>query len=125
MLHQMFRVRWSAWKATSPSARKEVISEAGAVLTGLERSEAGRSGLFSVLGHKGDLLVLHFRRTLDELNEAELCLANLKVAEFLEATTSYLSVVELGLYEASVHLYAGLQEKGLQPNTSAWDQALA
>jgi chlorite dismutase len=124
ILHQMFRVRWSAWKALSPSARKEVISEAGAVLTELERSEAGQSGLFSVLGHKGDLLVLHFRRTLDELNAAELCLANLKVSEFLDAATSYLSVVELGLYEASVRLYTGLREKGLQPHTPEWDQAV-
>jgi len=66
----MFRIRWSAWKALSPSARKEVISEAGTVLTELERGEAGQSGVFSLLGHKGDLLVLHFRRTLDELNAA-------------------------------------------------------
>ena len=124
ILHQMFRVRWSAWKALSPSARQEVIAEASAGLTELERREAGQSGVFSLLGHKGDLLVLHFRRTLDELNAAELGLANLKVMEFLEATTSYLSVVELGLYEASVRLYAGLREKGLQPNTLEWDQAV-
>jgi len=120
----MFRVRWQAWKALSSRAQKEVVSEASALLTELERSEAGQSGLFSLLGHKGDLLVLHFRRALDELNEVELRLANLKLAEFLEATTSYLSVVELGLYEASVRLYAGLQEKGLQPNTPEWDQAV-
>jgi chlorite dismutase len=120
----MFRVRWSAWKALSPCAQKEVIAEAGALLTELERSQAGHSGLFSLLGHKGDLLVLHFRRTLDDLNDVELQLANLRLAEFLEATTSYLSVVELGLYEASVRLYAGLQEKGLQPNTPEWDSAV-
>ncbi|HKA56645.1 MAG TPA: hydrogen peroxide-dependent heme synthase [Candidatus Binatia bacterium] len=124
ILHQMFRVRWLAWKALSPGARKEVVAEAGALWAELERSEAGQSGLFSLLGHKGDLLVLHFRRALDELNDTELRLANLKLAEFLEATTSYLSVVELGLYEASVRLYAGLQEKGLQPNTSEWNQAV-
>src|SRR5262249_365907 len=124
ILHQMFRVRWSAWKALFPGAQKEVVAEAGALLTELERSEAGQSGLFSLLGHKGDLLVLHFRRALDELNDAELRLANLKLAEFLEATTLYLSVVELGLYEVSVCLYAGLQEKGLQPYTPEWDQAV-
>jgi len=124
ILHQMFRVRWSAWKALSLDARKEVIAEAGALLTEFERSQAGHSGLFSLLGHKGDLLILHFRRTLDELNDVELHLANLRLAEFLEATTSYLSVVELGLYEASVRLYSGLQEKGLQPNTPEWDRAV-
>ena len=125
ILHQMFRVRWSAWKALSPGARKEVIAEAGALWTELERGPAGHSGLFSLLGHKGDLLVLHFRRTLDDLNDVELWLANLRLAEFLEATTSYLSVVELGLYEASVRLYSGLQEKGVQPHTPEWDSAVA
>ena len=35
ILHQMFRVRWSAWKALSAGARKEVVSEAGALLTEL------------------------------------------------------------------------------------------
>jgi peroxiredoxin len=124
ILHQMFRVRWPAWKTLSPGAQKEVVAEADALLTELERSEAGQSGLFSLLGYKGDLLVLHFRRTLDELNDTELRLVNLKLAEFLEATTSYLSVVELGLYEASVRLYSGLQEKGLQPNTPEWDRAV-
>src|SRR5712692_5350955 len=124
VLHQMFRVRWSAWKAFFPGARREVVSEAGALLTELERSEAGQSGLFSMLGHKGDLLILHFRRTLDELNDVELHLVNLRLAEFLETTTSYLSAVELGLYEASVRLYAALQEKGLQPNTPEWNQAV-
>jgi chlorite dismutase len=124
ILHQMFRVRWSAWKALSSGARKEVIAEADALLTELAGGEAGQSGLFSLLGHKGDLLVLHFRRTLDDLNDAELQLANLRLAEVLEVTSSYLSVVELGLYEASVRLYAGLQEKGLQPNTPEWDQAV-
>jgi chlorite dismutase len=77
-----------------------------------------------MLGHKGDLLLVHFRRTLEGLNGAELGLANLKLAEFLEPMTSYLSVVELGLYEASVRLFEGLRTKGLQPGTPEWTQAV-
>jgi len=124
ILHQMFRVRWAAWKALSPVDRKEAVAEAVAVLTELEQGSAGPSGLFALLGHKGDLLILHFRRTFDELHEAELRLANLRLAEFLEATTSYLSVVELGLYEATVRLYAALREKGIAPGAPEWDQAV-
>lgn len=125
ILHQMFRLRWPAWNALSSVARKEVATEATAVLAAMERGEAGQSGLFSLLGHKGDLLVLHFRRSFDALNEAELRLANLRLAEFLEPTTSYLSVVELGLYEASVRFYTTLKEKGVLPYTTDWDQAVA
>jgi chlorite dismutase len=125
ILHQMFRLRWSAWKALSASARQEVTTAAAALFKEWEHGEAGQSGLFSMLGHKGDLLTLHFRRSFDDLNDAELRLANAKLAEFLEPTASYLSVVELGLYESSVRLYAVLKEKGLQPYTQEWDQAVA
>jgi len=124
ILHQMFRLRWPAWQALSASTRQEITMEATALFQQWEDGESGQSGLFSMLGHKGDLLVLHFRRSFDDLNDAELRLTNTKLAEFLEPTTSYLSVVELGLYESSVRLYAALKEKGLQPYTHEWDQAV-
>jgi chlorite dismutase len=125
ILHQMFRLRWPAWKVLSTNARHDLTTEVAGLFKEWERSEAGQSGLFSLLGHKGDLMVLHFRRSFDGLNDAELRLANARLAEFLEPTSSYLSVVELGLYESSVRLYASLTEKGLQPYTSAWDEAVA
>ena len=53
-------------------------------------------------------MLIHFRDSCDALNEAELALAQLKLAPFLEPTTSYLSVVELGLYSASGQLYRSL-----------------
>jgi chlorite dismutase len=125
ILHQMFRLRWPAWKTLSAQAQQDVVNETAALFKDWEQGEAGQSGLFSMLGHKGDLMVLHFRRSFEDLNEAELKLANTRLTEFLEPTTSYLSVVELGLYESSVRLYAGLKEKGLQPYTSEWDEAVA
>ena len=125
ILHQMFRLRWSAWKALTAPARQEVTTEAATLFKEWAQGEAGQSGVFSMLGHKGDLMVLHFRRSFDDLNDAELRLAHTKLAEFLEPTTSYLSVIELGLYESSVRLYASLKEKGLQPYTQEWDQAVA
>ena len=47
-------------------------------------------------------MLVHFRRTFDAANEAELQVARLGLSDFLEPTTSYVSVVELGLYEASI-----------------------
>lgn len=123
ILHQMFRVRWPAWKALSIVEQQRVIEEATATLSKMEQGE-GPSAPFSMVGHKGDLMVLHFRKTFDELNEAELQLAQLQLTEFLEPTTSYLSVVELGLYEASTRLYTSLQEKGVQSGTPEWQQAV-
>lgn len=124
VLHQMFRVRWPVWNALASSEQKAVLEEAISFLSAMEMNGEDQSALFSLLGHKGDLMTLHFRRTLDELNGAELGVAKLKLSEFLEQSTSYLSVVELGLYEASVRLYESLQARGLQPGSGEWNQAV-
>ena len=124
ILHQMFRVRWPVWKAATSVEQERAIEEATALLEEMEKGGEEQSALFAMLGHKGDLMLLHFRRTLEGLNSAELRVANLILAEFLEQTTSYVSVVELGLYEISVRLYTALKEKGMQPGTPEWNQAV-
>jgi chlorite dismutase len=73
------------------------------------------------LGHKGDLLLLHFRESFDALNQAELDLSRLKLSEFLEPTSSYLSVIELGLYESSLKTYKALTERGIEPHSPEWN----
>ena len=73
-LHQMVRMRWPAWKALSSERRAEVAGEAAAAFGGLENS-----GVYSMLGHKGDLMLVHFRPTMDQLNQVELTLAQLAV----------------------------------------------
>jgi chlorite dismutase len=122
ILHQMFRVRWTAWRALGSSDKKHVLTDATTTLSAMEQHKQEPTGLFSMLGHKGDLMIVHFRKTLDELNQAELTVASSEINEYLESTTSYLSVVELGLYEASVKLYADLIAKGLHPGTAEWNK---
>ncbi len=122
ILHQMFRVRWTAWRALGSSDKRHVLTQAMTTLGIMEENKQEPTGLFSMLGHKGDLLVVHFRKTLDELNHAELTVACSGINEYLEPTSSYLSVVELGLYEASVKLYAELTAKGLHPGTAEWNK---
>ena len=122
LLHQMFRVRWPAWKALGHTQQKHILERAVTLFSKLEANKQAATGLFSMLGHKGDLMVVHFRKTLDDLNSAELAIANSELNEYLEPTTSYLSVVELGLYEGSVKLYAELTAKGLKPGTADWNR---
>jgi chlorite dismutase len=69
-------------------------------------------------------MLLHFRPTLEEINRAEISIAKFKLADFLEPASSYLSMVELGLYEASVHLYESLREKGARPGSPEWSRAM-
>lgn len=124
ILHQMFRVRWPAWKELNESSRRDAVEEAARALGSMEQNNEQQTALFSMLGHKADLMLLHFRRTFEALNGMELTVANLKLAQFLEPTNSYLSVVELGLYEATVRFYETLKEKGLQFGSPEWSQAV-
>jgi hydrogen peroxide-dependent heme synthase len=124
MLHQMMRIRWSAWKALPAGRQAEIGREAAGVLSAMEKNQSGQSAAFSLLGHKGDLIVVHFRRSFDELKQAELQLARLELFDYLEPTSSYLSVVELGLYESSSKTYKALADRGLQPHTPEWNMEI-
>ncbi|HWB99057.1 MAG TPA: chlorite dismutase family protein, partial [Bryobacteraceae bacterium] len=84
VLHQMMRVRWSAWKALAEADRQEILKEAAAALAAMEQGPDGQSALYSLLGHKGDLLFVHFRKNFEQLNDAELRLARLRLFDYLE-----------------------------------------
>jgi len=118
VLHQMFRIKWNAWKRLDSARRNEIAGEAAAVLSN------GQTGVYSMLGHKGDLLLVHFRDTFEELNRVELQMARLDLSEYLEPATSYLSVVELGLYESTSKVYAGLAARGIQPHSEEWNKEI-
>jgi peroxiredoxin len=120
VLHQMMRVRWTTWKALPAEERSEIVEEAQTVLAEMEKNSGGASAAFSLLGHKGDLILVHFRRSFDDLSHAEMKLARLKLADYLETTSSYLSVVELGLYESSLKTYSTLAERGIVPFSPEW-----
>src|SRR6185369_3216400 len=122
VLHSMYRIRWSALRALSSARRSELISEMQKSLHDSERE--GQSAVYSMFGHKADLLILHFRPSFEELKSAELAIDSLGLREYLEPSHSYLSMVELGLYESSLKLYQQLTEKGIGQNSPEWAQAI-
>jgi hydrogen peroxide-dependent heme synthase len=124
VLHQMMRFRWPAWRQLRAGHRNEIVHQAAGLLSKLEQNPAGQSALYSLLGHKGDLMFVHFRNSLDELNQAELQLAKLRLSDYLEPATSYLSVIELGLYDSSLKTYRDLTEQGIEPHSEEWKQAI-
>jgi len=124
VLHQMMKIRWPEWRLLRPSIKTEIVHEASGVLAKMEQNAEGQSGLYSLLGHKGDLMFVHFRKSFEDLNQVELQLARLKLSDYLEQTTSYLSVIELGLYESSMKLYNDLAERGVEPHSEEWKEAI-
>ena len=125
VLHQMMRFRRPAWRALAEAERTGIVEEAAAALSSLENASDGRqTGLFSLLGHKGDLLFLHFRRSFEELSHAQAGLARLRLSDYLEPTGSYLSVIELGLYESTAKVYGALAARGVEPHSPEWKEEI-
>jgi hydrogen peroxide-dependent heme synthase len=120
ILHQMFRVRRHQLRALDNAKRNAALDEASKIFGEMARREDGDTALFSALGHKGDLLIVHFRRSFEELAQAEHAVAMLALSDYLEPATSYLSVIEIGLYEATVALYRKLVEQGIGPHSPQW-----
>jgi peroxiredoxin len=123
-LHQMMRFRWSAWRALPEAERRKIVAEAVPVMTGMEKNAGGQSAFYSLLGHKGDLMFLHFRESFDDLNRAELKLAQLRLSEYWEPTTSYLSIIELGLYDSTTKVYKSLVDRGIEPHSDDWKREI-
>jgi len=117
LLHQFFRFDWKAWRATPQADREHIAAEAVEALKHPDPATPARSALFSQLGHKGDLILIHFRDSFEQLNQVELDLAKLRIYDYLELKHSYVSVVELGLYESSRKTWEAAEAKGLSPNT--------
>src|SRR3974377_1540295 len=70
VLHQMFRFRWPEWHKLDEARRAQIAHQAVAAL--MPGEDAGQTALYSLLGHKGDLMLVYFRESLDDLNSAEL-----------------------------------------------------
>lgn len=119
VLHQMIQVRWKDWHALNDTDRQAIAAEATATLSEFEQGH--RSAIFSMLGHKGDLMLVHFRNTFDELNAVEMRFNRTRLRDFVDITHSYLSVVELGLYASTSKMHAELSEKGYTPHSPEWN----
>jgi hydrogen peroxide-dependent heme synthase len=120
VLHQMMRFRWTAWRALPDATRSAIAQEASALLGDMERNSGGQSALFSLIGHKGDLMLVHFRKSFADLNQAELKLAGLRLSDYFEPASSYLSIIELGLYDSTLKIYKELADQGIQLHSDQW-----
>ena len=100
-LHDFRTVDWDAWRDAPERARERALDDGVSFLrerVDVTDAEAGSSAVFSILGHKADLLVLHFRPTMARLDTAERAFENTEFAGYTDQTSSYVSVTEVGGY---------------------------
>jgi peroxiredoxin len=120
ILHHMFKIHWPKVQGLTPAARSEIAIEAVQALTS---TKEGYTGFVQMLGHKADLMLIYFRKSFEDLADCELNLTKTELSQYLEMTTSYVSVVELGLYEMTAKIHQQLAERSLKPGSPEFDQA--
>jgi hydrogen peroxide-dependent heme synthase len=109
-LHQVFTVDWPALRALSPDARDGLAAEAARLVEHDAGADGGADGgwsaSFRLVGGGADLLVVHFRESLDALGNVEAALRRSTPFEYLHLEYDYLSVTEAGLYHATAEAAA-------------------
>lgn len=76
------------------------------------QSEAGWSAYARLIGSAADLMVMHFRPTLDDIGAAQQSVTRLPIAPRLRLRYSFLSVTEAGLYHLTAQLAREAAERG-------------
>jgi hydrogen peroxide-dependent heme synthase len=106
-LHQVFRL------AAKPSSRDKAIerlteavnAEAARALNQDASGEtSGWSRIVRLIGSRSDVMVMHFRASLDQIGAAEQALKCEDAMTAFELTYSFLSVAEAGLYHITAEL---------------------
>ena len=119
LLHLLYRVRWERLRELSDAERSRLADEAVNALT---VPDAGTTAYVQMLGHKADLMFVCFRRDFEQLAQAQLALSRTALNDVLEPTYSYVSIVELGMYEMTAKLHEQLGAK-LKPGSDEFEQA--
>ncbi len=99
--HDFRTVDWAAWKAASSAERRQALDELkslGRQYAEVVQSRQGAYGQYAISGHKADLLFLHMRPTLEELNEVKAEFNKTRFADYTVSSYSYISIVELSAY---------------------------
>jgi hydrogen peroxide-dependent heme synthase len=134
-LHQIFRING---KRPDPRELDRMIKAAQAKLSAQStRSSAasskrkakretasGWSCFVSLIGSTSDLMVVHFRDTLDAIGHAQSALAQTTLAGYLEPVYAFLSLTEAGLYHITAELAREAEARGGKVGDEAYLRSL-
>lgn len=102
-LHDFRSIDWQSWKASPPELREQAMEELEQFLRQCAQAgeaKTGSTAFYSIVGQKADIVFMHLRETLDELNQLEANFQKTAFADFTIPAYSYVSVVELSSYMA-------------------------
>jgi chlorite dismutase len=120
ILHRMFAFDRRAWDARSEKKREKISDHARDLFVHLSTSTDGDLGLTQLVGHKGDLMLTHYAKTYEGLAYAQALVDKLELSDYVAPLASYVSVLEIGMYDATGKIHAALDEQGLKRFSAEW-----
>jgi chlorite dismutase len=125
-LHQIFSVDRRALRGVEKGELERMKAGATERLSRLSTatatggsSRSGWSAVISLIGSESDVMLIHFRETLDALGDAQRALASEPLFDFLLPKYSFLSVTEAGFY----HITADASREAIATGGSVGDPA--
>ncbi|CAN5591257.1 heme-dependent peroxidase [soil metagenome] len=113
VLHQILGYDRPLQRAMLGAPHADVRAQAATALASVVASSAdGWSAIVPLIGSRADVMLMHFRASLDAIGEAQRSVAKLTLFDAMRPVYSFLSVTEAGLYHASAQLAAEAAERG-------------
>ena len=105
VFHQLLAWDRPAVRRLTDTEHAALVASAAQQLDALARpAEGGWSAVVPLIGSRADVMLLHFRPTLDAIGAAQQAVARIALVDMLRPVYSFLSVTEAGLYHASAQL---------------------
>jgi hydrogen peroxide-dependent heme synthase len=124
-LHQVFSVDRAALRALPAAERAQLGAYAEAALAAAAAPVGeGWSAVVPLIGSRGDVMLVHFRPTLDAIGAVQQSLARVTLFDHLRPVYTFLSVTEAGLYHASAQLAAEAVARGGSVGDAAYREAM-
>ena len=98
LLHDMRKFDWEGWNSADGRTQETALEEAVEFLEGADDIDEGGTAVYSVVGDKADLMLLHVRPTLEAIDAVERRFERTRLADFTSETASHVSVTEVGGY---------------------------
>jgi len=128
-VHQVFRIDRASLRGLPAGERQAIGASAvralESVATPADGTGSGWSAIVELVGSLGDVLVVHFRPTLEGVGAAQRRLASEPLFDHLTPVTSFLSVTEAGLYHLSASVGAARVAAGGVVGDAEYKAAMA
>lgn len=113
VFHQVLRWNRAALRELRSTSLASARAEAERALATLASPDGGGwSAVVPLVGSRADVMLVHFRPSLDDIAAAQRAVASLSLFDAMETVYTFLSITEAGLYHASAQLAESAVARG-------------